>query len=130
MIYYNYPPYYRTPLRQSSNTQYPRPTYHQDFSKPSVLPSPLGYSEKNRAQNKKTKDKTTSNNNTLKSNTQSTSKESFRRIDKPCDEPLFEILGIKLYFDDILLLSLIFFLYTEWVQYQYLFIALFLLLLS
>ena len=44
--------------------------------------------------------------------------------------PMFELFGIQLYFDDILLISLIFFLYTEGVQDQFLFIALILLLLS
>lgn len=43
---------------------------------------------------------------------------------------LFNIFGIKLYFDDILLISLIFFLYTECVKDDYLFISLILLLLS
>lgn len=42
----------------------------------------------------------------------------------------FEIFGIKLYYDDILLICLIFFLYNEGVQDQYLFISLILLLLS
>ena len=42
----------------------------------------------------------------------------------------FEILGIKLYSDDVLLLCLIFFLYKEGVQDEYLFIALIMLLLS
>ena len=45
-------------------------------------------------------------------------------------EQFLEILGIKLYSDDILLLSLIFFLYKEGVQDEYLFIALIMLLLS
>lgn len=44
--------------------------------------------------------------------------------------PIFEIFGIKLYFDDILLVCLIFFLYDEGVKDQSLFIALILLLLS
>lgn len=43
---------------------------------------------------------------------------------------LFEIFGIKLYFDDILLICLIFFLYNEGVKDQYLFISLILLLLT
>ncbi len=43
---------------------------------------------------------------------------------------LFEIFGIKLYYDDILLICLIFFLYQEEVNDPYLFIALILLLLS
>lgn len=42
----------------------------------------------------------------------------------------FEIFGIKLFFDDILLICLIFFLYSEGIKDQYLFIALILLLLS
>lgn len=46
------------------------------------------------------------------------------------DKPLFELFGIKLYFDDVLLICLIFFLYQEGVQDQYLFISLILLLLS
>lgn len=46
------------------------------------------------------------------------------------ENALFEVFGIKLYFDDILLICLIFFLYNEGVQDQYLFIVLILLLLS
>ncbi len=46
------------------------------------------------------------------------------------EKPIFEIFGIKLFFDDILLISLIFFLYTEGVKDQSLFISLILLLLS
>ena len=49
---------------------------------------------------------------------------------KSNDDVLFEIFGIKLYFDDILLICLIFFLYNEGVKDQFLFIALILLLLS
>lgn len=52
--------------------------------------------------------------------------------DKPSSssEQFFDILGIRLYFDDILILCLLFFLYQEDVQDQFLFIALLLLLLS
>lgn len=49
---------------------------------------------------------------------------------KTSNEPIFELFGIQLFFDDILLISLIFFLYNEGVQDQFLFIALILLLLS
>lgn len=45
-------------------------------------------------------------------------------------EDYFEILGLKLKFDDILLLCLIIFLYNEGVKDQFLFIALILLLLT
>lgn len=47
------------------------------------------------------------------------------------EEPyLFDLFGIKLYFDDILLICLIFFLYNEGVKDEGLFFALILLLLS
>lgn len=45
-------------------------------------------------------------------------------------EYFFEIFGLKLYFDDILIMCLIFFLYKEGVDDEYLFMALILLLLS
>lgn len=46
------------------------------------------------------------------------------------EEPIFEILGIQLYLDDIIILGLLFFLYQENVQDEMLFITLILLLLS
>lgn len=46
------------------------------------------------------------------------------------DSPLFHIFGIDLYYDDILLVCLIFFLYQEGVKDEGLFLALILLLLS
>ena len=46
------------------------------------------------------------------------------------DDNCFEIFGITLHFDDILLICLLFFLYNEGVQDQLLFISLILLLLS
>lgn len=46
------------------------------------------------------------------------------------DSPLFQIFGLNLYFDDILLVCLIFFLYQEGVKDEGLFLALILLLLS
>ena len=46
------------------------------------------------------------------------------------ETPLFEILGFKIYFDDLLILCLLFFLYQEGIKDQYLFISLILLLIS
>lgn len=46
------------------------------------------------------------------------------------EEPILEILGIKLYLDDIIILGLLFFLYKENVQDELLFFSLILLLLS
>lgn len=50
--------------------------------------------------------------------------------DRSDDEEFFNLFGLKLYHDDILLIGLIFFLYQEDVKDQYLFCALILLLLS
>ena len=52
------------------------------------------------------------------------------KADSKEENAFFEIFGIKLYYDDILLICLIFFLYQEDVDDPYLFIALILLLLS
>lgn len=46
------------------------------------------------------------------------------------DDYLFDLFGIKLYTDDVLLVSLIYFLYSEGVKDESLFIVLILLLLS
>lgn len=51
------------------------------------------------------------------------------KLDKS-EEPLFEIFGLKLFFDDVLIISLIFFLYNEGVRDNLLFISLILILLS
>ena len=49
---------------------------------------------------------------------------------KPPDPVWFDLFGIKLYFDDVLILSLLFFLYNEKVKDEGLFLALVLLLIS
>ena len=46
------------------------------------------------------------------------------------DQALFNILGIKLYLDDLIILALLFFLYQENVKDEMLYIILFLLLIS
>ncbi len=73
--------------------------------------------------------------NTRKSVPQNIKKDTFCDTDKNVkseknDDVLFEIFGLKLFYDDVLLICLIFFLYQEGVEDQYLFIALILLLLS
>lgn len=46
------------------------------------------------------------------------------------DEPIFEMLGIKLYLDDLIIIGLLFFLYNEGVKDELLFLSLIFLLLS
>ena len=50
--------------------------------------------------------------------------------EKIADPVWFDLFGIKLYFDDVLILSLLFFLYKEEVKDEGLFLALVLLLIS
>ena len=50
--------------------------------------------------------------------------------EKSPDPVWFDLFGIKLYFDDVLILSLLFFLYKEEVKDEGLFLALVLLLIS
>ena len=49
---------------------------------------------------------------------------------EPFDNYFFDIFGLKLYFDDVMIICLLFFLYEEGVNDQELFISLILLLLS
>lgn len=59
--------------------------------------------------------------------------EDFRQKNKSnriADNCLFDLFGLKIYYDDILLISLIYFLYSEGVKDDGLFIVLILLLLS
>ena len=60
-----------------------------------------------------------------------------KKTEPPCfDKPLedsdyfFELFGLKLYFDDVLIICILFFLYNERVQDEELFLCLILLLLS
>lgn len=110
-MYYRYP-LYRYPYQMKSSPKYsPKVSYpsNQNMNQPhnTSLQKEFSNNEKeNRLQNSKTDTTRTS------------------------ESALFEVFGIKLYFDDILLICLIFFLYNEGVQDQYLFISLILLLLS
>ena len=51
-------------------------------------------------------------------------------VNSETTEAFFEIFGLKLYFDDILIICILFFLYTESVQDEGLFICLIMLLLT
>lgn len=104
--YFNYP-YYR---RYRPFPYAPKPNTSFSTSEPN------SHSEK---ENKKEKKNATTN----KSSSNSASDQENRG-------DFFDIFGIRLYFDDILLICLIFFLYKEGVEDQSLFISLILLLLS
>lgn len=63
-------------------------------------------------------------------NEDNSSKKNNQKSSTNMDNYFFELFGLKLYFDDILLICLIFFLYEEGVKDDELFISLILLLLS
>ena len=73
-------------------------------------------------------------NNSKKNEDEKRNKKNYEVVHNSSNEtketPLFQIFGINLYSDDILLICLIFFLYQEGVKDDGLFIALILLLLS
>ena len=136
-------PYYRRPLNlkqyssgynnKSSNTNF------NNYSNNFVNPYSNNYSS-NYANNFSNSHHTSYTNNYYKNSNFSQSNNNTSQLKSEVDlqkekeehiEPeLFEIFGIKLYFDDILLICLIFFLYNEGVKDQYLFISLILLLLT
>lgn len=77
--------------------------------------------------------KTNFNSSNFNHNTPPTSeKANYKKTDsKPnADSFVFDLFGLKLYFDDILLICLIFFLYNEGVKDEGLFFSLILLLLT
>ena len=87
---------------------------------------------KNNYQNKNTFQKNISVNTQSKRALNSIQPSTFENISKSDinSNVIFEIFGIKLHYDDILLICLIFFLYNEGIQDEFLFISLILLLLS
>lgn len=93
---------------------YYNPYYNMNYRKTSPYIPPKVIEEKPHK---------STNETDCKSNAQNKSKTSQ-------EEPWLDIFGIKLYFDDVLILSLLYFLYTEEVKDEGLFIALILLLIS
>ena len=106
------------------------------------------FSSQNSLQNENQSQKLENKENEIESVNLQTTKRSFRHKKKSSkynpfanfnfsplfssslEEPILEILGMNLYLDDLIIIGLLFFLYTEGVQDEILFIILILLLLS
>lgn len=71
-----------------------------------------------------------SNNNFIASNHKNSNEKEKASEPYEAPEAFFEIFGLKLYFDDIIIMCILFFLYSEKVQDEELFICLILLLLN
>ena len=90
--------------------------------------------EQKKIENKNNKSQ--NDNNNTKRNTKTSTYNSFANINisallnSDLNTPIVEILGIKLYLDDLIIIGLLFFLYKEEVQDEILFGILLLLLLS
>lgn len=83
--------------------------------------------------NKNNSTNTVGNKNTLELNSEDENNRNFKaknKSNKYTDDYLFDLFGLKIYSDDVLLVSLIYFLYSEDVKDDGLFLVLILLLLS
>lgn len=128
--YFGYPYYYNYYPKYSKNTISSTSQTENSNSTTNVTNNNVDI------RNKSLKNAQYSNIQTNK-NTSITTKENFssntsnsRFSNSKEDVPVFEILGIKLFLDDIIILCILFFLYQEKVHDEMLYIILFLLLFS
>lgn len=108
---------YYNPYRRPNFYNYYRPAYNTKYVPISPSSSTPNFPPKSELSNMQATEET--------SNTSQN-----RSISKSDDNVWLDLFGIKLYFDDVLILSLLFFLYKEEVKDEGLFLALVLLLIS
>lgn len=97
----------------------------------SYPPKPnMGGYKKSTYANNNNKNDFVSNCSTFSGNFSDTFNMENQKKEEKQDKPIFEIFGIKLYFDDLLIIAILFFLYKEECTDDSLFIILILLLLS
>ena len=104
------------------------PPFHRRFPTPYYNP-PIPTTE-DTPQQESQHYSTSDQNNTLETSKNTENHTSQKRDFKNENPQIFHIAGITLYFDDILIICLLFFLYSEGVKDEMLFISLILLLLS
>ena len=109
---------YYNPYRRPNFYNYYRPTYGTNYNPISPTNSPPNSPPKSEVPLQELEKTETSN---MSQN---------RSTPKSDDSVWLDLFGIKLYFDDVLILSLLFFLYKEEVKDEGLFLALVLLLIS
>jgi len=132
-IYPSFPPFHVR--RKTYNYSHiPKNTFQNISSNP-CIPSNISINHQHKNNNKNHVYNNTNNYSNLDNYTiNQTTKENDNKNDNENNDigynQFFEIFGIKLYFDDLLILALLFFLYKEEVKDSYLYIILFMLLLS
>ena len=126
--FFSFPRFRKYPVSTTSPAQVPYSNHvpHPSYGNVSTSNRPFVPSSSPYARSKPTSPTSSKQRNEERENRE----KSACKADLKEENPFFEIFGIKLYYDDILLICLIFFLYQEDVDDPYLFIALILLLLS
>ena len=126
--FFSFPRFRRYPVSTSPTADVPYSNYvpHPSYGNVPASNRPFVPSSSPYARSKPTSPTSSKQRNEERENRE----KSACKTDLKEENVLFEIFGIKLYYDDILLICLIFFLYQEDVDDPYLFIALILLLLS
>ena len=76
------------------------------------------------------KDKENKNETFIENKEEKSSITNSRNISNTTDKPIFEILGIKLYLDDLIIIGVMYFLYQQNVHDEMLYLILFMLLFS
>lgn len=123
---FNYP-YYNKHLPYRNNLSNMQNHYYTPSSLTSSNLTSENFKQKNTKESDEKKQETRYFNSTAE-NQKTNKSNNFSSFDK--ESFIFDLFGIKLYFDDILILSLLFFLYKEGVKDYNLFISLLLLLIS
>ena len=108
---------YYNPYRRPNFYNYYRPNYSTNYVPIFPSRSTLNYPTQSEPSN-------------IQATEESSSTKQNRSTPKSDDNVWLDLFGIKLYFDDVLILSLLFFLYKEVVKDEGLFLALVLLLIS
>ena len=130
--YWGYPYYYNYYSRYSNNNHSTTDSFGKSSNLNKNKKNANNENQKiNNIQNKSTLNLQANKNTsiTTKKNISSNTSNSRYSLNNE-DSPIFEILGIKLYSDDIIILCLLFFLYKEKVHDEILYIILFLLLFA
>lgn len=104
---------------------FPRPYYYRNYARRDYPEENLQKHPEYRQNGEQ--NRTYANKQTIKEECKTT---KMQNQSKPDENPIFEIFGIRLFLDDILIISLIFFLYNEGVRDNLLFVSLILILLS
>lgn len=122
-------PNYSFPLYRNYN-RYSRYSLNNPFMQ-SNMRRPINPVNQNRQGNPQISNTTNKNHiNSVLADDSAKAEDRNHKDEKSSQNEFLEIFGIKLYFDDLMIISLLFFLYSEGVNDYYLFITLILLLLT